>query len=103
VAKRAASSASDSVTLQVAPTRCDVTVAAVPGPEPDEGSLDFRGSRRLNGREDWFWYLVAAASYITASIFHKGLLNWFVGPLWLVGVVVVGPAVWDRLRRVVRR
>ena len=25
-------------------------------------------------------------------------LNWFVGPLWLVVWIVVGPAVWDRIR-----
>ena len=33
-----------------------------------------------------------------ASIWHKFLLNWFVGPFWLVAVVIVGPAIWDRLR-----
>ena len=71
---------------------------AVPKPEPSEGNLDFSGSRRLTGKEEWFWYVAAAASYIAVSMFHKGLLNWFVGPLWLVAVVVIGPAVWDRLR-----
>jgi hypothetical protein len=76
-----------------------VLSAVVPEPESNDADLDFRGSRRLAGKEEWFWYLVAAISYVGVSMFHKGLLNWFVGPLWLVAVVVVGPAVWDRLRR----
>jgi hypothetical protein len=58
---------------------------------------DFRGSRRLIGKEEWFWYLVAAVSYILLGIWHKWLLNWFVGPLWLVGIIVVGPWITDRL------
>ena len=63
---------------------------AVPEPERSDVTVDFRVSRRLTGKEEWFWYLVAAVSYITVSMFHKGLLNLFVGPLWLVAVVVVG-------------
>jgi hypothetical protein len=74
----------------------------VPRPESDDAELDFRGSRRLTGREEWFWYLLAGISYITMSMFHKGLLNWIIGPLWLVAVVVVGPALWDRLRGFIR-
>jgi hypothetical protein len=52
----------------------------------------------LSARETWVWYLVAAASYIMAGIWQKGLLNWIIGPAWLVVVVVVGPMVWDLLR-----
>lgn len=77
-----------------------VTSAGVSPPE-GSGSGTGRGERnerRLIGREEWFWYLAAAVSYIVLGIFHKFLLNWIVGPLWLVAVVVVGPAVWDRLR-----
>lgn len=71
------------------------------GVSPPEGSGRATGpsGRRLTGWEEWFWYLAAAVSYIVLGIFHKFLLNWIVGPLWLVAVVVVGPAVWDRLRR----
>lgn len=65
-------------------------------PGPDE--VDLSGSRRLRGREEWFWYLAAGISYALLGIWHKFLLNWFVGPVWLVAVVVVGPAVWDRVR-----
>lgn len=60
-------------------------------------SLDFRGSRRLAGAEEWLWYLIAAVTYIVLGIWHKWLLNWFVGPLWLVAVVVAGPWITDRL------
>jgi hypothetical protein len=62
-------------------------------------SLDHRGSRRLGRGEEWFWYLFAGISYITLGIWHKWLLNWFIGPVWLVAVVVIGPWIFDRLRR----
>jgi len=62
-----------------------------------EPELDFRGSRRLGGAEEWAWYLTAAVTYITLGIWHKWILNWFVGPLWLVTIVVVGPWLTDRL------
>lgn len=75
-----------------------VASPAVPEPEQADAKTDFSGSRRLTGKEEWFWYLAAAVSYIVLGIWHKFLLNWFVGPAWLVAVVVVGPAVWDRLR-----
>ncbi len=86
-----------------------VTSGAVSSPEVSAESfggpsdLDFRGSRRLAGPEEWFWYVVAAVSYILLGIWHKFLLNWFVGPVWLVAVVVIGPAVWDRIRGLRRR
>lgn len=76
-------------------------VDSSPRPEPPEdgtaAALDFRGSRRLVGGEEWFWYLAAAATYIVLGIWHKWLLNWFVGPVWLVAFVVVGPWLTDRL------
>lgn len=66
-------------------------------PEPGIISTDFRGSRRLVGKEEWFWYLFAAISYILLGIWHKWLLNWFVGPVWLVVIIVAGPWLTDRL------
>ena len=75
-------------------------------PEPDavepsgaDPTRDFRGSRRLGRGETALWYLVAAVSYIAVSLLQKGLLNWVVGPLWLVAVVVGGPALVDKVRR----
>ena len=80
-----------------------VSSRAVTSPGSSEPSapseLDFRGARRLTGREEWFWYLAAAVTYIVCGIWQKFLLNWFVGPLWLVAFVVIGPAVWDRVRQ----
>jgi energy-converting hydrogenase Eha subunit G len=60
---------------------------------------DHRGSRRLGGAEQAFWYAAAAVSYVILSLWHKWLLNWFVGPLWLVVVVTAGPSLVDRVRR----
>ena len=59
--------------------------------------FDFRGSRRLVGAEEWIWYLIAGVSYIVLGIWHKWLLNWFVGPAWLVAFIVIGPWLTDRL------
>ncbi|MGH9229018.1 MAG: hypothetical protein ACRD07_09900 [Acidimicrobiales bacterium] len=58
--------------------------------------LDHRGSRRLGVGESVLWYGLAGASYVVLSIFHKWLLNWFIGPLWLVAFVWAGPALVDR-------
>jgi hypothetical protein len=80
-----------------------VTSPAVSAPDSDPRGLDFGGSRRLRGKEEWFWYLAAGITYVLASIWHKFLLNWIVGPLWLVTFVVVGPALWDRVRWRFRR
>ena len=55
--------------------------------------------RSLSGREEALWYLVAGVTYVGASLFQKGLLNWLIGPVWLVAVVTLGPLAADRLRR----
>ncbi len=83
-------------------------VVSSPGSSPDAHSdpitpshdqpFDHRGSRRLVGKEEWFWYVAAAVTYVVCGIWQKFLLNWFIGPLWLVAFVVVGPAIWDRVR-----
>ncbi len=71
--------------------------------EGGDDDLDFRGSRRLVGAEEWFWYLAAAVSYIVLGIWHKWLLNWFVGPAWLVAFIVIGPWLTDRIGLTGRR
>ena len=43
--------------------------------------------------------MVAAVTYIGAGLIQKGLLNWFVGPVWVVTVVVGGPWLFDRARQ----
>ena len=46
-------------------------------------------------------YLLAAVSYIVLGVYNKWLLNWIIGPLWLVAFVVLVPAgiEWVRKRR----
>lgn len=75
-----------------------LTSAPVSEPEPMR-----RPGRRLTGFEEWFWYLLAAVTYIGVATWHKFILNWIMGPAWLVTFVVVGPLAWDRLRRRVGR
>jgi energy-converting hydrogenase Eha subunit G len=66
---------------------------------PNVVRLDHRGSRRLSAREAALWYGLGGASSVALAIFHKWLLNWFVGPVWLVAFVWAGPALLDRVRR----
>lgn len=65
----------------------------------DPGDRDHLGSRRLARGEEVVWYGLAAVSYVAAGILEKGLLNWIVGPLWLVAFVWAGPPLVDRVRR----
>lgn len=66
-------------------------------------TLDRSASRSISAIEDAFWYVVAAVSYVTLGVSHKWLLNWFVGPVWLVTIVVIGPRLVDRVARWWRR
>jgi hypothetical protein len=54
---------------------------------------------QLSLGQTWFWYLFAGITYLAASIWQKGLLNWIIGPLWLVAVVWIGPALVNRVRK----
>ncbi len=64
--------------------------------QPSDRGL--RRARRLSRAEDVFWYGLAAVTYVTLSIWHKWLLNWIIGPAWLVAFVTLGPALVDALR-----
>lgn len=67
--------------------------------QPADGPLtDHRGSRRLGPFEQAVWYVVAGVTYIGLGVYHKWLLNWFVGPAWVVAVVVIGPWLTDQVR-----
>ena len=72
-------------------------------PSGVDTNLDFRDSRRLTGVEEWCWYVLAGVTYIVTGIWHKWLLNWLIGPLWLIVVIVAGPWLLDRLRDAVAR
>jgi hypothetical protein len=59
---------------------------------------DHLGQRRLSRGENWWWYAVAGISYVSLGVWHKWLLNWFVGPVWLVCVLWFGPLLVDLVR-----
>jgi hypothetical protein len=62
-------------------------------------AVDDLGRRRvLSAWETAWWYGLAGVTYVAASIMEKGLLNWIIGPGWLVAVVMAGPALVDRVR-----
>jgi len=48
---------------------------------------------------DFFLYASAAVTYTTLSIYNKWLLDWIVGPLWLVAWVWGLPALVKLVRR----
>jgi hypothetical protein len=69
----------------------------------NQPSADVTSTERLTGAAEWFWYVAAAVGYVNFGIWHKWLLNWVMGPVWLVTVVCLGPAVVDRIRRLAVR
>jgi hypothetical protein len=48
---------------------------------------------------DFFLYASAAVTYIALSIYNKWLLDWIVGPVWLVAWVWGLPAIVKVIRR----
>lgn len=75
--------------------------ATDPAPEPPLSAPTGRP-----GDPDWYTrrielalYLAAGVSYIVLGMFHKFLLNWVVGPIWLITWIWVVPDVVDQLRR----
>ncbi|MEO7428000.1 MAG: hypothetical protein ABIY48_01335 [Acidimicrobiales bacterium] len=51
------------------------------------------------GRFELVLYLLAGLSYVAVAVFHKFILNWIVGPIWLVAWVWGVPVLIDRVRR----
>ena len=43
-------------------------------------------------------YVLAGATYVGLGVFHKVLLNWIIGPVWLVGWIWAAPVLIDRMR-----
>lgn len=50
-------------------------------------------------RETGAWYAIAFVTYVGAALSQKALLNWVLGPAWVVAVVTGGPVLWRRTRR----
>ena len=69
--------------------------AAGPGRRSDPGASEPGTSKYV----DFFLYASAAVSYISLSIYNKWLLDWIVGPLWLVAWVWGLPALVKLIRR----
>jgi hypothetical protein len=43
-------------------------------------------------------YVLAGVSYVVLGMYFKFLLNWIIGPLWLIAWIWVAPIIVDRLR-----
>ena len=65
---------------------------------PALSATDHLGHRRLSTAESWWWYGVAFVSYVVLGVWHKWLLNWFVGPAWVLAIVWFGPMLYDLAR-----
>jgi hypothetical protein len=48
-------------------------------------------------------YVAASVTYVGLGMFHKWLLNWIIGPLWLIAWVWLVPAAIERTRSARRR
>lgn len=68
------------------------------GEGPGEGIDRVDRERPLGRGGTALSYGLAGGTYRGMAIFHKGLPNWVVGPIWLVVFVVAGPALADRVR-----
>jgi uncharacterized membrane-anchored protein len=44
-------------------------------------------------------YVLAGTSYVVLGVFHKFLLNWIIGPVWLVAWIWGAPALVERVRQ----
>ena len=71
--------------------------SAAEGAEPGAQYVPKRFTRQ--NYIDFFLYASAAVSYVGLSIYNKWLLDWIVGPFWLVGWVWGLPALVKLVRR----
>lgn len=44
-------------------------------------------------------YLLAGITYVVLGVYQKFLLNWIIGPIWLVAWIWGVPLLVDRVRR----
>lgn len=44
-------------------------------------------------------YVAAGVTYVVLGVFNKWLLNWVIGPIWLVAWVWLAPELVERFRR----
>jgi hypothetical protein len=53
----------------------------------------------LTHRLELTLYILAGATYVGFGMFHKFLLNWIIGPIWLVAWVWLVPLLIEGVRR----
>ena len=66
----------------------------VPG-APENSEAGKPGSKYI----DAFLYISAFCTYVPLAIYNKWLLDWIVGPFWLVAWVWGLPSLWKLVRR----
>ena len=76
---------------------------------PDPNPRDHTSWSEPTGRPDdpaWLThglelslYFLAGLTYVGVAMFHKFLLTWIIGPMWLVAWVWFAPAAIEALRR----
>ena len=64
-----------------------------PAPPPAPGAPANFGTPDRTRYIDFFLYASAAVSYVSLAIYNKWLLDWIVGPFWLVAWVWGLPAI----------
>jgi uncharacterized membrane-anchored protein len=70
------------------------------------GETDWAAPTRRPGDPDWYTrrielalYVAAGVSYVVVGMYFKFLLNWVIGPVWLVTWIWAVPALVERLRQ----
>jgi len=61
--------------------------------------VNVRRAATRTERIDVFLYAAAAVTYIGFGLYNKWLLDWIIGPLWLLAWMQVVPALGRRFRR----
>ena len=70
-----------------------------PGPPLDEPTGRAGDPSWYTRRLEVGLYVVAGVVYVIVGMFNKWLLNWVIGPIWLVAWVWAVPPILDRVRR----
>jgi len=70
-----------------------------PSPEPSPNRRPARTAWVPSKWVDVVLYVTAGVTYIGFSIYNKWLLDWIVGPAWLIAWVWGVPALYNLVRR----
>ena len=70
------------------------------------GETDWAAPTGRPGDPDWYTrrielalYVAAGVTYVVAGMYFKFLLNWVIGPVWLVAWIWAAPVLVERLRQ----